>query len=397
MTSLEQAGNQVTVLTGLGDYATGHIPKRYRWWRHRNEEYHHVSVHRVRTISRRTGPIFRSLNYLSFAINGWFWGKFQKKPFDLVYVYLLSPVTMGYPAIAVANKQKIPLLFYNLDLWPESVKAMHIEENTLPFKIIHRLSKRIYSRADQIAVTSLPFIDYLHDVNDIDKNKIRYIPQYADTAPEVTSNGALSKLLEEKKAKNNFVFTGNIGFAQDVETIIKAIALLRDEGIASSYLRIHLVGDGSNLDSLKKLTNRLNLADYVVFYGRRPGSEMPAFYQFADACLLTLNNKNKIGVTIPAKLQGYMAAKKPIIAAIDGDAERVIAEAECGIRVPSGDFEQLARAFKNFLHLSVIQKQRLAENGFQYFLANFTKRDFLNATQEWLLENTKKEIGTNAK
>jgi glycosyltransferase involved in cell wall biosynthesis len=392
---LKKSGHEVTVLTGLADYSTGHIPKKYRYWKNRNEVYRGIQIHRVRTISRRTGPIFRSLNYLSFAINGWFWGKLQRQSYDLVYVYLVSPVTMGIPAIAVAKKQKVPLVYYNLDLWPESVKAMHINEGTLAFRIIHRISRRVYQAANQIAVSSLPFIDYLHDVNDIDRNKVRFIPQYANEEGELEQNLQIEQLLNEKRSSNNFVFTGNIGYVQDIETIIRAIKILQKAGVTSEQLRIHLVGDGSNLETIKNLVKSLNITDFVVFYGRQPEKLMPNFYQFADACLLTLKNENKIGVTIPAKLQGYMAAKKPVLAAIDGDAQRVIAEANCGIRVNSGDAESLAHAFAEFMKLSTIERQKLGQNGYQYFLKNFTKEKFMTATQDWLIDNLKKENETN--
>ncbi|VLA64133.1 capsular polysaccharide biosynthesis protein Cps4F [Streptococcus pneumoniae] len=100
------------------------------------------------------------------------------------------------------------------------------------------------------------------------------------------------------------------------------------------------------------------LTDYIIFYGRQPSSHMAYFYKEADACLLTLKNENMIGATIPAKLQGYMAAHKPVIAAIDGDAKRVIMESKCGFQTTASDAQGLA---------------------------DFTKQRFMMDTEQWLL------------
>lgn len=388
------AGNKVTVLTGLGDYSTGTIPTRYRWFKNRHENYHGATIRRVRTISRRTGPIFRSLNYLSFAINGWLWGKLQSQKFDVVYVYMPSPVTMGVPAISVAHRQSIPLLIYNLDLWPESVKAMSIKEKTLSFNIIHKISQAIYQQADSIAVSSVPFMDYLVDVNEVPKERLRFIPQYA-TLPsrakkETSEERELEKLIKENQAEINLLFAGNIGFVQDVETIIRAVASIQNS-INEKQLKIHIVGDGSDLKNVKKLTDSLNVARFVIFYGRRPESTMSLFYKNSDASLLTLKYENKIGETIPAKLQGYLAASQPVLAAIDGDAARIIAESDCGIRVCSGDAVGLGRAMLTFIQLSDNQREQLSQNGYSYFLQNFTKAIFMEKTESWLNEYFRKE------
>lgn len=380
-TSFVKSGHEVTVLTGLGDYSTGKVPKRYRLFKNRNEQLNGVKIHRVRAIARRTGPIFRSLNYMSFAINGWFWGKWQRQKFDIVYVYMISPVTMGIPAMAVAKKQHIPLAIYNLDLWPESVKAMRINENNIAFPLIHKMSRSIYKAADTIAVSSVPFIDYLEKVNQIASERVRFIPQYADEQTDIQDDKAIIK----NKAKNNFVFTGNIGLVQDIETIIDAVAALKKRGVQSTAIRIHLVGDGSQLQAIKDMVLKMALTDYIIFYGRQPSSHMAYFYKEADACLLTLKNENMIGATIPAKLQGYMAAHKPVIAAIDGDAKRVIMESKCGFQTTASDAQGLADILLNFMKLTGPERDELGENGYNYFEKHFTKQRFMMDTEQWLL------------
>lgn len=364
-------GHDITVLSGLGDYATGQIPERYKWFKNRTEFYNGCKIKRVRTIARRTGPIFRSLNYLSFAFFGMIWAFFCKEKFDLIYVYQPSPATMIFPGIVAAKKNKVPLLVYCLDIWPEAVKAMKISGEGLAFKYIHRLSKQAYQKANYILVSSRSFMDYLHQINNIPYNKMKYVPQHADPA----SKNSQSEM-QISKAQNNFVFTGNIGYVQDVEMIIQAAAKVRSE----QTFKIHIVGSGSNIQSCEKLTKDLQVEHLINFYGRLPAEEMGFFYEHSDACLLTLKNDNKIGLTIPAKLQGYMAHGKPVLAAISGDAEIIIRESSCGFVVAPTDSQAYAHIIEEFIQLSNDEKKELGENSFNYFIKNFTKNRFVSET-----------------
>jgi glycosyltransferase involved in cell wall biosynthesis len=108
--------------------------------------------------------------------------------------------------------------------------------------------------------------------------------------------------------KFNFVFAGNIGHMQSVDTIIRAAGELKDK----KNIIFHIVGDGSELQNCKDLCKQLSLSQTVIFYGRKPVSEMPQFYNMADAMLITLKADKIISYTLPGKLQSYMAAGKPV-------------------------------------------------------------------------------------
>lgn len=380
---LSDAGHQVHVLTGLGDYSTGKIPSRYRWFKNRTEQYNGATIKRVRTISRRTGPIFRALNYLSFAFFGCIWGFFTKTKFDVVYIYQPSPVTMVFPGRTVARKQNIPLVIYCLDIWPESVKAMHIQEGNVVYRMITRLSQWAYQSADEILVSSFSFMDYLNEVDEIPMEKMKYLPQHAEDV--VMGQRTVPEMIIEQCDKVNFVFTGNIGMVQDVETIVLATKQLPKE----LPYKIHIVGDGSNLATCKSLADEYAVNDKIHFYGRQPAEMMQDFYEIADACLLTLKNENKIGLTIPAKLQGYMAAGKPIVAAINGDSQTIIADADCGMCVSSSDADALAKAIQAFIELPKEIRESYGANSRSYYEKHFTKETFIESTLE-VLENVGK-------
>ena len=122
-TELVSHGNKVTVLTSLPDYATGKVPKECRGLKNRKFNFNGVNVIRTFSFSRRSGILFRALNYVSFCLSSTLKAKRLKERFDLAICYQTSPVLMANAARAIANKQKIPFLVYCLDLWPECLKA----------------------------------------------------------------------------------------------------------------------------------------------------------------------------------------------------------------------------------------------------------------------------------
>lgn len=356
-----ERGHEVTVLTGLPDYTTSKIPKEYKWFRNRKQIYHGAKVYRVSTIARHHGAIFRCLNYMSFAVSGWIFASLKKwDNFDVIYVWEVSPVTMAIPAIRLKNRYNKPLFLYCMDLWPESIKAMGFQEESLFYKFVHTLSKWIYNQCDHIAVSSNPFFDYLNHVIEYPREKMSYLPQYA-------SEELLQENFEKKPTDHtDFLFIGNIGKVQDVEKIIEASAKIPQE---LDYT-IHLVGGGTNLESCKKLANDLRQMEKIKFYGPVPANQTAAFYRMADACLLTLNGDNLIGHTLPGKVQTYMAAGKPILGAINGAGQEVIKESGCGLCVNAGDVEGLANNFLFFIQ-NKNQFMQCGEIARKYFLKNF--------------------------
>ena len=172
-------GHTVKVLTGQPDYATGLVPKEYKWFRKYHDFLGPVEIWRAPIIARRKGAIMRFFSYLSFIISGSMLALFKKWPeFDVIYIWGVSPITMAIPAIFLKKRYKKPLFFYCLDLWPESMKAFKVREGNPVFKAVKILCKWIYKQFDIVAVTSEPFIDYINKVNGYPRKKIVYLPQY---------------------------------------------------------------------------------------------------------------------------------------------------------------------------------------------------------------------------
>ncbi|WP_010051711.1 glycosyltransferase family 4 protein [Carnobacterium maltaromaticum] len=367
---LIKAGYSVDVITGLPDYPSGIIPNKYKKFKNRNEEYHKVNVERISTFARKKGSVNRALNYFSFAFNGYIRACFSKKKYDYVLVYQVSPVTMIIPAMKFAKNSNANLIVYCLDIWPECVKAMGIKEDNSIYKYIHKMSKYLYSKANTVIVSSKSFLEYLNVENKVAKDKLIYLPQHAD---DMLSDEFDTEFLLNVNNKKKLVFTGNIGKVQDVETIIKAVGISEKKEL----FEVYIVGEGSELDNCKKMVKDKNLENYIFFHGRQPYFRMKQYYQQADACLLTLKNENKIGLTIPAKLQTYLSAGKPIIAAIDGDSKLIIEEAQCGFCVTASDYQALSKVFDKFSEKDSINK-KFGENARKYYESKFTRENFMN-------------------
>lgn len=371
---LVKDGFEVTVLTGLPNYPTGVVPNEYKNGR-RDEWINGVHVIRCYEIGRKKGAAGLALNYISYWLSASAKVRHISKDFDLVFVYQLSPITMGIPAIKYAKHNKKPLLLYCCDLWPESIKMYIKNENNPIYKYFNRLSKKIYSASDYILTQSSSFIEYLNETHRIPLDKMGYLPAFAD-----------DRYLVEDFASDNdtidFVFLGNLGIAQNLIGVLTAVKQIKD----IPNFKVHFVGDGSMLKEMKEFVAKNELENIVCFYGRRPVDEMPKYYKLADACIVSLNAENKTGLTLPAKVQGYMAAGKPVIGMISGSAQEVISAAKCGLCVDSGDIKGLADIMREFI-INHSKYEECGKNGRDYFIQNYRKDIFINR-----LENKFREM-----
>ena len=366
--SLVQEGHTVRVLTGLPDYATSRVPEEYRRFRRRWEVWKGAEVIRVPTVARRKGVFFRALNYLSFMVWGWLYARLCKKDAEIVFSYQTSPVLQAVPAAAYHRRTGAPLVLYCCDLWPESLKAWNVGEKHPLFRLMHRASRRIYGRADILAVSSAPFRQYLAQVDGVPEERMAYLPQHAEDL--------YSDICGQYEENNcvDFVFAGNIGAVQNVDCILRAVSLVRTD----KPFHVHIVGGGSELEACKRLAEELGVGDAVTFHGKFPLAEMKRFYRLADCFLLTLRGGDFIGMTLPAKAQGYLCAGKPVVAAADGAAFELVREADCGEGVPAGDAQGLAAAIEKVVAQPLLYRQK-GLNGRRFFEEHFTKEIFMRS------------------
>lgn len=366
--SLAQAGYEVHVVTSFPNYPEGEIYPEYRHRKHQDEVVNGVRIHRCPVIPRKHGILFRMMNYYSFVFEANRYVRSKQcstidgDDFDLVFVNETSPILMAEPAICYSRKHDTPTLLYTLDLWPEWLSGVGIPENSLPFRYFSRVSRRIYRSMDRILVSSQSYTARLHERFAIDDRVVDYLPQYAEDLFQPSEK-------HMHGGPTHILFAGNIGVMQGMDTVVDAANNLKEEDVI-----IDIVGDGSELEHLKSKVNRLRLPN-IIFHGRHDVSEMPQFYNQADAMLVTLTANPAISLTLPGKVQSYMAAGKPIIGAVNGEANLVISEAQCGYCGPAEDASKLAENIRRFIEDNDVEQQ--GYNARKYYEKHFTKKNFM--------------------
>jgi len=359
-------GHEVLVVTGEPNYPEGKIYPGYENHAHSDEVINGVKVHRCPIIPRATGTLHRFLNYYSYPREA---KKYilsdACKGFDIVLVNQLSPVMMAEPAIAYKKKYGVPVVMYCLDLWPESLVAGGITRTSPIYKFFHGVSKKIYRKMDRILITSRMFRGYLKEQFGIKDDVIEYLPQYAE--------GIFETLPFKNTDTFDFMLAGNIGAAQSVDTVIKAAELLKDD----NRIRFHIVGSGTELERLQKMAEGL---DNVKFYGRQPLEKMPEFYSKADAMLVTLQADPILSLTLPGKVQSYMAVGKPIIGAIDGETVEVIRAAECGYCGKAEDADALVDNVKTFI--ASTEREQMGRNARKFYEEQFIRERYMDRLEQ---------------
>ncbi len=370
--ALAARGHEVHVITDVPNYPLGIIYPEYRGGKRRKEHRNGVRIFRTFTIGRRNNILFRLLNYYSFSLSSTRFARKLPSDYDVVLAFQSSPIMMVRGALAYGRKTGKKTLFYTMDLWPASLAAGGVGEDSPIYKLFFRVSKKLYRRADRILITSRMFRGYLQENFSIANDVIGYLPQYAagqfDALPQVPEKDTV-----------DLMFAGNVGAAQSLTTVLEAADILRDV----QQLRFHIVGDGSELDNLQAMAARLQLKN-VIFHGRKPPEEMPKYYATADAMMVTLTADPFIGMTLPAKVQSYMAAGKPILAAANGEIPQVLADAGCGFCAPAEDGKAFAQAVRQFLDCP--EKDKLGQNARDYYQTHFTREQCIVNLERELME-----------
>jgi len=378
----------VTVLTGIPNYPQGRFHKGYGLFKKRKEIISGVKVIRVPLIPRGNGNLFMlSLNYLSYTFFLILWSFFiaSFRKFDLVLVHHTSPVFLGLSAVMVKRMQKIKMYFWNLDLWPESVSETTGFNISFILKGLDKIVRFIYRNSDKILISSRAFSQSMISKG-ADENRLIYFPNWAE---DVFLQNEFSAVNFSKHSvdKNSLkiMFAGNIGEAQDMENVMKAIEQTSKENYPISWI---FVGEGRKLDWMKNRVRELDLTKNVFFIGQHPVVLMPSYFQSADVMLISLKNKKIFSYTAPAKIQAYMASAKPILAMISGEAASIITQAKCGMVGDAGDANSLAVNALKFARMSDNERIEMGQNGYNYYISFFSKDKAIKTLLNLIKENS---------
>jgi len=369
---LTKKGHDVSVLTGIPNYPVGGFFKGYSIIGPKFELYEKIKIYRSILFPRGSGGKFRLfLNYFSFA----FFASIKilllsNKKYDIIFVHEPSPITVGLPALVLKKIKNIPIVFWVMDLWPESIYVGSDLKSDTISKIILPLVRLIYKKSDRILVTSRAFIPSIVEKN-IKQKKIEYFPQWAESIFKQNNN--INQAYKNTFPRGfNIVFAGNIGHAQDFESIIKAAELLKD----NSNINWIIIGSGRKEDWVRQQIKEKKLDNTFHLFGKYPLDDMPAMYSNADALLITLKRSNILSLTAPGKIQSYLAFGKPILSMMDGEGTRIIKESKAGLTAPAGKPVQLIENVLKMTEMNNSELQKMGFNGKEYYEINFD-RDYL--------------------
>ena len=379
MEEMAKRGHYVHAVTGTPNYPIGEVYKGYEYNRVMEEVHNGVHISHVPVIARKQDSIHRLLNYHSYPISA------KKRilqlgsDYDVVFANQSSPVMMVEPATAYAKKNRKRVVMYCMDLWPASLCVGGIDKSSKIYKFYYNISKKIYRNVDVILVTSRMFKDYFVDEFGIPEKRIEYLPQYAlsdfDEMPE-----------QAIKETTDFVFAGNVGTAQNLGVVLRAARIIQSKNITDNRKRIlfHIVGDGQELNELKAYC-KTRIINNVIFHGRKPSEEMPKYYGMADAMIVTMLPDPLVSLTLPAKVQSYMAAGKPIIASADGEIPRVISESQCGFCAKANDENDFVKKIEDFITCK--SRNELGNMAKAYYSTHFDVDIVMNKLEQVLFEN----------
>ena len=380
---LKENGHEVTVLTGQPNYPEGRFFPGYGCWSKTEESYHGIRVLRVPLIPRGNGGALRLLlNFCSFALSASVFGAWRcRASYDVILVFEPSPVTVGIPAIVLKKLRGAPILFWVQDLWPESLSATGATKSRWILGIVESLVQRIYRQCDRILVQSEAFRTPIERLG-VKREHIMYFPNSAEAFYQPLSLEREAPEHSQLPSGFRVVFGGNIGKAQSFGTILDAAELLKDQP------EIHwiVLGDGRMFTWLQDQVERRGLGRTVHLLGRFPAESMPRYFALADVLLVTLLEQPIFALTIPSKVQSYLACGKPIVAALSGEGARIIREAEAGLTPPPEDPRALANSVLAMYNMPAEVRRAMGLRGRTYFETHFERMLLLERLDLWMNE-----------
>lgn len=370
---LVKRGHQVDALVGIPNYPEGKYFKGYGIFKKRHEVVNGVNVYRVFQTPRGRGGWRLPVNYFSFVISGCLWVLFKfawKKKYDCIIGHEPSPIFQAYPALLLRKLRKTPFYYWIMDLWPDAMKSGGGVKNEKVLKFVDKLVTGIYKRTDKILITSQRFREPIAAKGNF-ADKIFYFPNWSDDILEMDDSYEIPKLPDGFK----IMIAGNLGKSQNLEAVTEVMLGLKDV----PEVKWVFVGGGSRREWLETFIKENGLGDSAVCLGQYPFKAMPAFYKQADAMLVTLRaGYPHLEAVVPARLQSYMSAGRPVLAMIGCGGADIIEESQCGYAVPAGDSKALIEVIKNKVLTNRESFKKMGENGRDFYMKHYRLNDCID-------------------
>lgn len=377
--------HEVSILTGFPNYPTGKIFPGYKskiWQIWMSEEEQGIQVKRTWLIplpNRKSWE--RMLNFCSFFGSAVVRGIFLRKP-DVVIATSPQLLT-ALAGWIIAARFRVPFVFEVRDLWPESLEAVGVGDNrSLLVRLLGRIAGLLYRKASHIVVVTTPFKEHLTKVWGLPPEKISVVPNAVDhqfLAPQLPAR----EIVQEFGLEGRFVVghIGNIGNAHRIETLVEAAELLKATDPDVLFL---VIGEGAEKEKLQSLTAERQLTNIRIFPAQ-PRSRIPAIIAATHVCLVLLKKSELFKTVIPTKLLEFMACGRAVIAAVEGEARRIVLQADAGMCAPPEDASAIAGAIR-LLRDNAARRSEMESNARRFIVDHFTRegtaRDYLSLLEQ---------------
>lgn len=331
--ALKNAGYRVDALCGYPkEYASdGVVPTK--------ECVDGIQIRRVKYIQTgRKGFLGRIINYFSFTVMILL-NLFRLAGYRTLIVYSNPPILPWVASLAKALFGT-KLVFVAYDLYPEiAVNTNALRQGSIICKLMDHINRCVYRRADAVVALSTEMKEFIVKNRDIPASRVHVIPNWYEDRPE-TDRAGENNAFREEQSRFTVSYFGNMGTAQDMQTILGAIRLLKND----SRFRFLFAGHGNKMDQLRQ-TIQDEIIENVYMYDFLKGKDFQEALAVSDCALISLE-KGLTGLCVPSKTYSYMMQGIPLLAIMDeSDIVRDI-EAGAGCWVRNGQSEALAEQIR---------------------------------------------------
>lgn len=355
---LIKRGHQVEVLTAFPHHPKGVIPEEYRGMFYLFEDWDGIPVHRSWIYPSPKGSFWKRLaSYFSFTFSA-FYSIFKSKPTDVI-ICNSPPLFLGITGYLGAKIKRAKFVFNVADIWPESAVELGILKNKMFIRMAEWLENFLYKKSWKIATATEGIKEYMIRKGKNEKD-VFLLPNGVNTDtfhPMPKDEELLKEIgIENKKV---FMYAGTLGYAQGLDSVLKAAALLKEREPDAHFL---FVGDGQEREKLLKLKENLKLEN-VTFYGSVPVSEMPRMFSIADYSIVSLRNIELFKGARPSKIFPAISTGTPVLYCGDGESAAILEEYQCGKIAPPENPEGIASAVSELMNVSKSDYEQMCQNG----------------------------------
>ena len=362
---ISEEKSTISVITGNPNYPTGNLFKGFSIFGSKEKVKQGLTIYRLPLITRGKGKKSRiALNYFSYFISTMIftlWCIFFHKKYNTIFVHHTSPPLLFIPALFYKKIKKSKAILWDLDMWPHTLEAMEIIKNKWSINLLEIIFRQFYKAFDKVLIGSKSFKEIAS--KRIPEHKIEYFPNWADDLFE-----RLNLKINPPKPEDKIIITyaGNIGEAQGLEVLVKAIKESINDKIVFNF-----IGSGRYKLKLKKLVSENNLQSTIIFFDKVNTENLIPFFKNTHYLYLSLKDNPIFSETVPAKLQTYLTLGKPIISSISGETKDLLTQNNCGFHLDSGDELGLTKTFNHLGNVTNSQYAEFSKNSKRLYQLNF--------------------------